>query len=171
MKKLTYILVSISLVLISWKSISTDDELPVFSPENLMQTLKDSGVYFPDIAWSQSALETGNWKSKVFKENHNLFGMKRARVRKTTSIGQKYGHATYNNWLNSVIDYKLWQKAYRIDSNTTRSQYITLLKRVYCPDKNYFSRVKKMLVKAKKIEAEIEKADEISIDKNSENYS
>ena len=37
---------------------------------------------------AQAAHETGNFTSKIFKENNNLFGMKKPAVRKTYAIGE-----------------------------------------------------------------------------------
>ena len=160
MKKLSHALLIVCFALVSWQTISTKNQTPEFSPETLMKTLKDSGIIFPDIVWSQSALETGFWESKVFSENNNLFGMKQARVRENTATGTRYGHATYEDWLQSVIDYKLWQKNHRIDSNTTRESYFKLLSKVYCKTPGYVSQVKKLVLRAKSIEKDLNVAEE-----------
>lgn len=52
-----------------------------------------------------SAFETGNWKSEIYRKNHNLFGMKLPKIRKTTATGENLGHATYNNNSNSIVDF------------------------------------------------------------------
>lgn len=52
-----------------------------------------------------SAFETGNWTSKIFHKNHNLFGMKLPKKRNTTAIGEDYGHAKYRNNEQSIIDF------------------------------------------------------------------
>lgn len=59
---------------------------------------------------AQAAHETGNFSSKIFRENNNLFGMKLPVKRKTTATGEKYGHATYENIADSVKDFKLYYK-------------------------------------------------------------
>lgn len=56
----------------------------------------------------QSWLETGNFKSKIFEQNANLFGMKLARVRLTTAHGANRGHALYTNCIESIDDYMYW---------------------------------------------------------------
>jgi len=155
MKRLSHALIVICLGLISWKTISSKTEVPEFSPTTLMKTLKDSGIVFPDIVWSQSALETGYWESKVFSENNNLFGMKQARVRENTATGTKYGHATYDDWIQSVVDYKLWQKNHRIDSTTSRESYFKLLSKVYCKTAGYVKAVKKLIPRAQELEADV----------------
>lgn len=152
MKKISLALLAVSLVFLSWKTINKRETKPEFSPQSLMKTIKDSGIVFPDIVWSQSAIETGYWKSKIFNENNNLFGMKMPRVRQHTAIGTKNGHAAYEDWLQSVSDYKLWQKNLRIDSTTTRDTYYKILSRVYCTTRGYVKYVKKLLPRAKDIE-------------------
>jgi len=52
-----------------------------------------------------SAFETGNWTSKIYHKNHNLFGMKLPKQRKTTAIGENYGHARYKNNEQSINDF------------------------------------------------------------------
>lgn len=63
------------------------------------------------MVFSQAAFETGNFTSEIFKENKNLFGMKLAKVRKTTAIGEARGHAVYRTWEDSIKDYWLYNQA------------------------------------------------------------
>ena len=46
-----------------------------FSEEKMIALMKELNMKFPHIALAQSKIETNNFKSKIFKENHNLFGM------------------------------------------------------------------------------------------------
>lgn len=62
------------------------------------------------ILVAQSLHETGNFKSKVFRENNNLFGMKEASVRPETADGTRNGHAFYSNPKESAEDMLLWLK-------------------------------------------------------------
>lgn len=57
---------------------------------------------------SQAAFETGNFTSRIFKQNHNLFGMKLPKLRNTLATGEKFGHATFNSDFDSIKDYKLY---------------------------------------------------------------
>lgn len=115
-----------------------------FSEYNLIKVMNQVGILFPDVVMAQSRLETGNFTSKVFKENNNLFGMKLPRVRNTTAIGEQNSHATYASWLQSVADYKLWQdeviKKYR-----TKRAYLRYLSKNYAEDKKYIHKLKQML--------------------------
>lgn len=53
---------------------------------------------------AQAAHETGNFSSKIFLENKNLFGYKY--VGQNTALGEKNGHAYYENIYLSIQDYK-----------------------------------------------------------------
>jgi uncharacterized FlgJ-related protein len=115
-----------------------------FNQEELIQLLKDLNVKYPHIVLAQSILETGHYKSKVFKENHNLFGMKEARVRIHTAKGTKNGHAYYENWKESVYDYAFYQSTYYSDVRS-ENQYYRKLDRSYAEAKNYINSVKEIV--------------------------
>ena len=102
----------------------------VFSQEALVEELKRLNVRFPHIVLAQSILETGHWESRIYQENHNLFGMKQARARATTAKGTQLGHAYYDSWKESVTDYALYQAAY-LNKIRKEKQYLKYL------DKNY----------------------------------
>ena len=107
-------------------------------------------VKFPDIVLAQTILESGNFSSKVAKQNNNLFGMRMPKVRETTAIGQRYGYARYYNWKDSVKDYKLWQEALlKKYPNMTRGQYKSYINRVYSTGKNYISKINLIIQKNK----------------------
>jgi flagellum-specific peptidoglycan hydrolase FlgJ len=107
-------------------------------------------VKFPDIVLAQTILESGNFSSKVAKQNNNLFGMRMPKVRQTTAIGQRYGYARYYNWKDSVKDYKLWQEALlKKYPNMTRGQYKSYINRVYSTGKNYISKINLIIQKNK----------------------
>jgi hypothetical protein len=84
------------------------------------------------VVLAQAKWESAHFKSKVFQENNNLFGMKLARQRNTTAVGENRGHAKYDNWQDSVKDYKLWQDSNGM-SNLPKEQYISKLSNIYCP--------------------------------------
>ena len=107
-------------------------------------------VKFPDIVLAQTILESGNYSSKVAKQNNNLFGMRMPKVRETTAIGQRYGYARYYNWKDSVKDYKLWQEALlKKYPNMTRGQYKSYINRIYSTGKNYISKINLIIQKNK----------------------
>jgi len=83
---------------------------------------------------AQAAHETGNFTSKIFKENNNLFGMKHPAIRQTTSIGEKKGYASYTSIESSIEDMALYLKSRGYLSNyTTIGAYVKALK-----EKSYF---------------------------------
>jgi uncharacterized FlgJ-related protein len=123
-----------------------------FTEKNLAQELKRQGVMYPDVALAQSMLETGYFKSNIFLDNNNLFGMKHPRQRPTLSKGPNRGHASFNNWQDSVKDYKMWQDYNKL-SNLSKNQYIAKLNRIYCMppscgSNNYAKKVQSLLSKA-----------------------
>jgi len=137
--------------------IETDDienELN-FTPEKFGKMVRSVGIVHPDIAIAQSLLETGHFKSKIFNDNNNLFGMKNPSKRNTLSKGTKNGHAYYDSWQDSVKDYKLWQSSMKFDQYS-RDQYFSKLDTIYCPppdclSKEYSRNVKSLLPKANDI--------------------
>ena len=69
---------------------------------------------------AQAAHETGDFKSKIFRLNNNLFGMKVPKIRKTTALYESNGHAVYENPESSVQDFIIYWKAqnYPMDFNS-----------------------------------------------------
>ena len=51
------------------------EEVNKFSEDKMVEKIKELGFKYPHIVMAQAILETGNFKSPVFQENHNLFGM------------------------------------------------------------------------------------------------
>lgn len=128
--------------------IIADIEDSEFSQEALVEFLEETNIKFPHIVLAQSILETGNYKSEVFSMNHNLFGMKQARVRPTTALGTSIGHAYYNNWKESVYDYALYQAAY-LKSVKTEDQYFDYLGSNYAEAEHYVRALKRIIRKNK----------------------
>lgn len=119
-----------------------------FSKEKMANMLSDLNVKFPWIPMAQSMLETGHWKSDIFFENHNLFGMKEAKSRITTAVGTNKNHAEYNTWRESVYDYAFYQNRY-LNKIKTEKEYYQYLAASYAEDPNYISKVKSMVIKHK----------------------
>ena len=117
-----------------------------FEKQKLVEMLKDLNVKFPYIVMAQSIQETGHWKSGIFLENHNLFGMKEAQRRITTAEGTNRNHAYYNHWRESVYDYAFYQCRY-LNGIHTESDYFTYLGASYAEDSSYVERLKKVIEK------------------------
>ena len=114
-----------------------------FSEDELILLMKDLGVKFPHIVLAQSKLETNNYRSGIFKENHNLFGMKEARSRISTARGTNRNHAYYDTWESSVYDYAFYQCRY-LSAIRNEAQYYSYLSGRYAEDPLYVQKVKKL---------------------------
>ena len=66
--------------------------------------------------------------------------MKVAKVRGTVNTGENRGHAKYDNWRDSVLDYLIWQK-YCADYDDEK-KYIEKINAIYAEDVNYIDKVK-----------------------------
>lgn len=141
--------------LIESGSLSPEKEVIViqkyneFSPEKLDRMLEDMNFKFPHIVKAQAILETGNFTSRMFRENNNLFGMKRSTLRPTTHRGEKNGHAYYDSFRDSVIDYALYQARY-LSSIQTDEEYLYYLSRSYAEDPEYVNKLITIIEKNKK---------------------
>jgi len=124
---------------------STED---AFEEGKFKEYLQDLNVKFPHIVYAQAVLETGRFSSKIFRNNNNLFGMKEARQRATTNAGTELGHAVYNNWRESVVDYALYQCAF-LSKIRTEEAYYAYLRENYAEDPNYIRLVHKIADQAK----------------------
>ena len=122
---------------------SAVDDLP-FSEENLRAVIKKYGIRFPDIVMAQAELETGHFTSKSFTKYNNLFGMKMAKSRLTVATGERYGHARYDHWTYSVMDYALFQSTFARKIRT-RKGYMRYLGRNYASDERYTDKLTKLL--------------------------
>jgi uncharacterized FlgJ-related protein len=116
-----------------------------FTPEKLKDALKKLNFVHQDIVFAQACLETGFFKSSIFRYQHNLFGMKSAAQRCTTNLGTERNHAVYNSWYDSVIDYAMYQSKYT--SRFTREQYFQYLEKYYAEDPTYVKRLKQLIKK------------------------
>ena len=115
-----------------------------FSEENLIRYMKELNIKYPHIVLAQARIESGTYTSAIFKENHNLFGMKRARVRVNTALCTQYGHAYYDSWRSSVFDYAFYQCRY-LSSISSESEYFQYLSQSYAEDGGYVSKLKDMI--------------------------
>ncbi|SKB51015.1 glucosaminidase domain-containing protein [Daejeonella lutea] len=119
---------------------TTDTE--EFSAEALLAYMKKLKIKYPETVLAQAILETGNFTSDIFKENHNLFGMKVAGSRPTSAIGTNRNHAQYRNWKESVVDYALFQSFIiaKLPSNN-KQEYRTYIQKFYSTTSDYLVRI------------------------------
>ena len=134
------------------KSLSTEDKLIVireyneFSEAKLIEKIKQLNFKFPHIILAQSYQETGHYKSGIFLENNNLFGMKQAQIRVTLAKGTNRNHAYYDSWQDSVNDYAMFYATYLSDLKT-EGEYFEYLKQNYAEDPTYVQRLRSLIQK------------------------
>lgn len=97
----------------------------------------------PDIVMAQAIEESGNFTSKLFKEGNNLMGMKLSSSRPSTAVGSIYGHARYEYWEQSLLDYALWQSSFA--RKLSRDEYFRLLDSIYAEGGGYSKRLKMII--------------------------
>jgi len=118
-----------------------------FSEALLKKVIWYEKIQYPEIVILQCRLETGFYTSDIFLNGHNCFGMKHPKYRQTVAVGTYQGHAQYNNWIDSVIDYKIWQEWYlalgfRINGNEDKELYLVFLDCIkYAEDPHYIPKL------------------------------
>ena len=117
-----------------------------FTKEKFVDELKRLNIKYPHIVMAQSIIETGHWKSKIFKENHNLFGMKQANVRINTAVGTQNNHAYYETWMESIYDYAFYSCRY-LSRIRTEAEYYAYLGANYAENPKYIEMVKSVVEK------------------------
>jgi uncharacterized FlgJ-related protein len=115
-----------------------------FNKERLRAYILELNIRYPHIVLAQAELETGGFKSHIFKTNNNIFGMKEATRRPTTNKGTENGHAYYSNWRESVQDYAMFAAAYLNDLRT-ENEYFEYLSLNYAEDKGYVNKLKEII--------------------------
>lgn len=92
------------------------------------------------LLYAQTYHETGNFTSKVFKENKNLFGMRQPKKRQTLATGTQHSHATFQSYKDSIVDYFYRQKEFNI-SNVDDGEYmLATVKSRYAEDSKYMEK-------------------------------
>lgn len=119
--------------------------------EPYLETFQDSVAFFihklefehPHIVLAQAKLETGDFRSRIFIQNNNLFGMKMPRRRTTTAHGSKSSYANYPAWEHSVIDLRLYYSIYMEGKN--EKEVYAFLRKYYAEDPNYINKLKTII--------------------------
>lgn len=111
-----------------------------FDFEHFKQLVKET-CDEPFWVISQAILETGNFTSKNFLQNHNLFGMKYNKRGYAIGKGNN-DYSIYNDWVSSLLDYAKWQ-----DVKYKGGNYLAFLKRVgYAEDPRYAMKLKQIIL-------------------------
>lgn len=102
-----------------------------FDTASLRRELLILDIECQDIVYAQARLETGNFTSKLFLKNNNLFGFK----------NKKGQWMKFSDWKSCCKYYKDWQaKRYK-----GGDYYQFLVKIGYAEDTSYIKKVKKCL--------------------------
>ena len=134
------------------QNLSQEDKLIVireyneFSEVKLIDKITELNFRYPHIILAQAKLESGHFKSTIFLENNNMFGMKEAKLRANLAKGTNRGHAYYETWQESVIDYALYYSSY-LRSINTEGEYFEYLRKNYAEDVTYVQRLKQIIKK------------------------
>ena len=115
-----------------------------FTEEKLIDEIKSLHFPFPYIVMAQAIHESGNYSSKLFLENRNMFGMKCALSRITTCKGEQGGYALYNTWSDCVIDRALYSTTY-LSNVKTEDEYYNFLSQFYAEDREYVNKLKRII--------------------------
>ncbi len=126
-----------------------------FNEDKLIEEISKLNFKFPHIVLAQAILETGNYGSKIFKENNNLFGMKEARVRLNLAKGTQFGHAYYDDWKESLTDYALWYSTFAYKCKNEKQLY-KLLNKQYA-EANYYPQALKRIIKKQQLKLKFKK--------------
>jgi hypothetical protein len=104
-----------------------DSENNSFSRKNFYEYLKKINIKFPELVFAQAIKESG-FKSTIWKNNHNPFGMKEANKRPNKQNGVQHGHAFYDTWKDACIDYAFYQSYIGLSKVKTENDYLQFLK-------------------------------------------
>lgn len=115
-----------------------------FSEDALIELLKDCNVKYPHIVLAQAKLESGHFTSTIFKQNNNMFGMRKARQRITTAQTEKSTYAYYRDWKDCVYDYCMYQSSVMC-SVSNENEYFAKLGARYAEDSMYVFRLKSLI--------------------------
>ena len=97
--------------------------------DNMLLVCKYYDIKHPKIVTAQALLESGNFKSKIFKSHNNPFGLYNSKG---------LGYFKFDHWTDAVLAYKIM-----IESKYKGEDYYAFLKNLpYALDSEYIHKVK-----------------------------
>ena len=103
------------------------------SENNLKKAINYYGLLYPEVVFSQAILETGRFRSPIFKKYNNLFGLYNSK---------KKDYFKFDHWSESVKAYKDYvQRKY----NPPSCYYEFLEELPYAEDPLYLFKVKQIV--------------------------
>lgn len=115
-----------------------------FDEDALIEAIEGCNLKYPYIVLAQAKLESANFTSKVFKQNNNMFGMRKARVRITAARGELNTYAYYRDWVDCVYDYAMYQSSVMCNVSN-ENEYFAKLGARYAEDTAYVPKLKKII--------------------------
>ena len=101
--------------------------------EGLIEALDYYDVEYPNIVYAQAILETGHFKSKVYREYNNLFGLYNSKTK---------SYYKFDHWSESVVAYlDFIQNKYKPPND----YYKFLLDIGYAEDPEYINKLKRIV--------------------------
>jgi len=124
----------------------------------LIEIYEKEGIKFSYVVLAQSVLETNWFRSDIYNESKNRFGMKFNRRGLATKSHR--GHAFYHSDLASLKDYAAWQKVVlRMRPCETEEDYLKVLDNLplcrgcrYAEDLEYTEKLRKIMSELRSIE-------------------
>ena len=134
-------------------AIAGKQVIPTDSLIKVYELAMKSDAWYPEVIYAQAVLESSSGKSELARTCNNLFGMKKASTRPNTQINYMVNERTslekiygvYMNWQHSVIDRILWDEWVFSGKKPTKEQYMAKLGGVYAEDKQYVSKLNKII--------------------------
>lgn len=118
---------------------------------DVLTLIQESNIQYKGIASKIAVLETGNFKSKQFKNHNNAFGFKRNS--RKLYVRTQNGYCVYSSVEHSIQDYMLWErkmiKSHKLHS---RSSFLSFLNRVYSKSRKYSTKLESVKIKVEKID-------------------
>lgn len=103
--------------------------------QSVKELIDSSGIVYPKVALAIYKHESNHGRSKLAKNNNNLYGFKSGKYYKK-----------YHSKTESIEDYKRFESRIieKHDINSW-SQYLRVIGRIYASDKQWLMKIKKML--------------------------
>jgi len=133
--------ITIKHIIVEKVPIVINNENIILTKENIDAQLTKLNIKHKEIVLRQILLETNYLRSQSCLIGNNLIGMKPAFQRNKYQSGEYLGHASYDTWQESLIDYALFQSTYCNNIKTT-DEYYNFLAEFYAEDPNYINKLK-----------------------------
>jgi flagellum-specific peptidoglycan hydrolase FlgJ len=128
-------------------SESNEEPRSMSLEDSIAYEIKRLDFKYPHIVLAQAKQESAHFRSKLFVNNNNMFGMKMPTRRPTTAVKQKSSYAYYDTWVHSIIDQKIYYTLYL--EHRTEEQVYAYLSKYYAEDPNYVKSLKRIIEREK----------------------